>query len=479
MQDAPLQSPLPQQSQVPSHGLAQEQVNTVSVICHPDSLEVVIQADMFAVGAPVHSSELRLGVEYNKLCMAKASGDVYRILVRLEDCGTRHWMTKDALVYTNLLIYSPMASPDGIIRMDEAVIPLECHYQRKYSLSSSSLVPTWIPFTSTQATVETLQFNLRIMTDDWNYERAANVFYLGEPIKMEASVRLGHHTGLRVFLSSCVATLEPDIHSDPKYIFIENGCLVDSQLPDSKAHFLIRTQDEKLQLVFDAFKFHNDDRGELYITCHLNAAPVTDTESPNKACTFINGRWRSADGNDYLCGYCKSQNDPVSKGLPGSFGPRGFGIPAEFEPMWRSSLKSSQVWDHEARIGPVTVLSSRKSGPLPAEQLPPALLKIYRPALYGSHWRSGINQIDLEKGLLPGPSTPELDEEDDNETTPKGDEELDELVSNFKMKAFESAMDKNTTAFSDITTSEFDLDIPPTNATATESDLSEMIDPKK
>lgn len=29
---------------------------------------------------------------------------------------------------------------------------------------------------------------------------------------------------------------------------------------------------------------------QLYITCHLNAVPVTDAEAPNKACTSINGR---------------------------------------------------------------------------------------------------------------------------------------------------------------------------------------------
>lgn len=39
-------------------------------------------------------------------------------------------MTEDALIYTNLLIFSPLVSPDGLIRMDEAVIPVECHYKR-------------------------------------------------------------------------------------------------------------------------------------------------------------------------------------------------------------------------------------------------------------------------------------------------------------------------------------------------------------
>lgn len=133
-----------------------ERVNTVRVTCHPDSLEIIIKADMFGVGAPVRGDELRLGVEHNDFCSATASsGDEYIIIVGLVDCGTKHWvtvksveietkciitptskhfyspqMTEDSLVYTNLLIYSPVASPDGLIRMDEAVVPIECHYER-------------------------------------------------------------------------------------------------------------------------------------------------------------------------------------------------------------------------------------------------------------------------------------------------------------------------------------------------------------
>lgn len=59
--------------------------------------------------------------------------------------------------------------------------------------------------------------------DDWLYERSSNVFHLGEPISIEASVRVGHHMPLRVFVSSCVATLESDMHSVPRYVFVENG----------------------------------------------------------------------------------------------------------------------------------------------------------------------------------------------------------------------------------------------------------------
>lgn len=49
------------------------------------------------------------------------------------------------------------------------------------------------------------------------------MFHLGESISVEASVRVGHHVGLRVFMSNCVATLSPDVHSAPRYVFIENG----------------------------------------------------------------------------------------------------------------------------------------------------------------------------------------------------------------------------------------------------------------
>lgn len=44
-------------------------------------------------------------------------------------------------------------------------------------------------------------------------------------------------------------------------------CLVDSQIPGSRAYFLPRMQDDKLQLVIDAFKFHNnDDNGEVSLS---------------------------------------------------------------------------------------------------------------------------------------------------------------------------------------------------------------------
>lgn len=66
-------------------------------------------------------------------------------------------------------------------------------------------------------------FDVLVCADDWLYERNSKVFHIGEPITMEASIRLGHHMGLRVFVTSCVATLKPDIYSTPRYVFVEDG----------------------------------------------------------------------------------------------------------------------------------------------------------------------------------------------------------------------------------------------------------------
>ncbi|KAM8824461.1 zona pellucida sperm-binding protein 3-like [Synchiropus picturatus] len=367
-------------------------VNTVHVSCHPDSLEILIQADLFEVGAAVNGEELRLGVTPDDRCAATAfSEHEYRIFVGLQDCGTKHWMTEDSLVYTNLLIFSPAASSDGVVRMDEAVIPIECHYKRRFSLSSSPIAPTWIPFLSKKVAQESLDFDLRIMTNDWLHQRSANVFHLGEPIAMEASVRVGHHTGLRVFVSNCVATLDPDLNSEPKYAFVEQGCLTDSQYPGSRSQFMARTEDDKLYFVIEAFRFHHRDQPELYITCQLTAVPVADAEAPNKACTYVNGRWRSADGNDYLCSYCQRDGHHASVGAA-KFGARGMGKPAATS--WRG-----QEWEQKAQVGPVLVLPPKhRSLPLPGEENRAILHKLLRPVQYGSQWKSGLNQKVLEKG---------------------------------------------------------------------------------
>ncbi|XP_071229663.1 zona pellucida sperm-binding protein 3-like isoform X2 [Salvelinus alpinus] len=397
-------------------------VETVAVTCHSDYMEIVVKADLFKLGNLIDVDDLRLGVEQyqdQEHCRAtvSAAGDEYRIFAALSDCGTKYLMNEDSLIYTNLLRYTPRTTPDGVIRMAGAVIPVECHYERKYSLDNSPLQPTWIPFTATVPAEDTLQFSLKLMTSDWLYERGSGVYFLGDPINIEASVRVAHHTRLRVFVSSCVATLDPDSNSVPRYVFIESdGCLTDSQLPGSRSGFMRRTQDNKLGFHIDAFRFYQEDRAELYITCHLMAVPVMNHAEPsNKACSFIDGRWRSADENDLLCGRCTSLSRqkgvdqapaqrPLSPRLGGSqLEPRVYRkkAPASGD-NWSIGMK---VWDQDTTLGPVMFLPSKQKSTPVSPRMSGDIDKPGFPASTGDRKPvspgSRVSSIDFKR--VPGP----------------------------------------------------------------------------
>ena len=61
-----------------------------------------------------------------------------------------------------------------------------------------------------------------LFSDDWEFERATNTYYLGNVLHIEASVIQYNHVPLRVFAHSCVATAVPDVNASPRYSFIEN-----------------------------------------------------------------------------------------------------------------------------------------------------------------------------------------------------------------------------------------------------------------
>lgn len=64
------------------------------------------------------------------------------LVLILNERGSCPQMTEDSLVYTNLLIYSPLASTDGLVRMEEAVVPIECHYERLVWLQTQTFTKT-------------------------------------------------------------------------------------------------------------------------------------------------------------------------------------------------------------------------------------------------------------------------------------------------------------------------------------------------
>ncbi|KAK1787623.1 hypothetical protein P4O66_016111, partial [Electrophorus voltai] len=131
-------------------------------------------------------------------------------------------VTEDALVYTNLLFYSPEPSLDGLVQTEDAVIPIKCYYGRRFNVDANPILPTWIPHQSTQFAVENLAFSLKLMTDDWHETRLSSVYLLGDMMNMEASVYMPQKD-LLVFIETCVATTTPNTNSVPRYKFVDDG----------------------------------------------------------------------------------------------------------------------------------------------------------------------------------------------------------------------------------------------------------------
>ncbi|KAJ8337282.1 hypothetical protein SKAU_G00385020 [Synaphobranchus kaupii] len=215
--------------------------------------------DLLGIGHLIQPSDINLGG-----CgpVGQHGSEVLLFETELHGCGSVLAMMDDALVYTFALNYQP--NPIGatpIIRTSSAVVGLQCHYMRLHNVSSNALKPTWIPYHSTLSAEELLVFSMRLMADHWQLERGSNVFFLGDLINIEVSVVQANHMPLRVFVDTCVATLDPDMNAVPRYAFIENdGCLMDSKLTNSRSQFLSRVQDDKLQFQLDAFRFAQEAR---------------------------------------------------------------------------------------------------------------------------------------------------------------------------------------------------------------------------
>ncbi|XP_076000873.1 zona pellucida sperm-binding protein 3b [Genypterus blacodes] len=282
----------------------------VEVRCHADSMQVLMQADMFDTGLPVEARHLRLGSDDSGAwseCGAEPSGEAeFTIWTHLMACGTKRSSTEEAIIYSNVLIYSPEPSSDGVLRLDGATIPVECHYEKRYAVDGMSLHPAWNPFLSTATAKDQIDFNLLIMTDDWQFERGSHVYFLGDPIHLEVSVTVGKHTPLRVYVDHCFATATPDTKAALRYDFIEHhGCLADAYMTSSSSRFLPRVEGHKLRFQLDAFRFYQEPSNRIYITCYLKAVPsLLPVCSKNRACSFMENRWQSIDGNDETCRSC-------------------------------------------------------------------------------------------------------------------------------------------------------------------------------
>lgn len=94
------QAAIPQSPPKINNPVPQRRQKTVSVYCHEEAIEVVINTDLFAAGLPVYAEELRLGPEslLNKAsaasCGAVQTGQSdFTIFGYFKDCGTKLYVS--------------------------------------------------------------------------------------------------------------------------------------------------------------------------------------------------------------------------------------------------------------------------------------------------------------------------------------------------------------------------------------------------
>ncbi|XP_030649805.1 zona pellucida sperm-binding protein 3-like [Chanos chanos] len=296
--------------------------NTVAVQCGENMVRVEVKKDLFGINQHIQPSALTLGG-----CAAAEEDAADEVLIfesELQACGSVLTMTEEELIYSFNLVYAPEPlAGTPVVRTGGAVVGIECHYLRKHDVSSDALRPTWIPYTDSKIAEELLIFSLQLMTDDWQFERPSNQYFLGDFIHIQASVIQYMHVPLRVFVDSCVATTVPDVNAVPRYPFIDNhGCMVDAKITGSDSRFLPRAQPDKLQFQLEAFRFQEGD-GSIYITCFLRARSASTITCPvHKACSFSPNGWITADENNGACDCCetscasrKGRDAPLDAGI--------------------------------------------------------------------------------------------------------------------------------------------------------------------
>ncbi|XP_078512175.1 zona pellucida sperm-binding protein 3-like [Lissotriton helveticus] len=286
----------------------------VTMQCQEAAMVVTVQRDLFGTGKLIQAADLRLGAAFCKYTILNANNTI-TFQIALQDCGNTLQVTPDSLIYSSILTYNPTPPiiSTVITRTNPTSVLVRCVYPRNRNVSSNAIKPTWVPFSSTIYAEQSLYFSLTLMNGDWSSARNNSTFQLGDVFNIEASVQTGSHVNLRVFVDSCVATLNLDMSSSPRYDIIgNNGCLLDGKLADSSSAFVApRDQLDKLRFTVDAFRFIADTRSQIYITCNLKVVPAVQDPSPtSKACSYsktVNG-WLPVEGQSGICRCCDAVN---------------------------------------------------------------------------------------------------------------------------------------------------------------------------
>ncbi|XP_015196167.2 zona pellucida sperm-binding protein 3-like [Lepisosteus oculatus] len=281
---------------------------SVRVKCGDKYLRVEVERDFWGTGTLLGDSELSLGSGCSSNGRKRKRSKFITFTYELHACGTRRQITDAELVYFNRLYYTPRV---GRRRSRTQVATLQCHYARTKTVSSHGVKPTWAPVSSRRSSSSHFAFSFGVMTDDWK-PSSKTVYFLGQTINLQVSVRLQARLGFKVYIDSCVATTTQSVDSKPSYSIIQDyGCLVDSRLTHSTSKFMSPRSNSTLQFQIKAFQFENSLSDKIFIHCRVWAVDAKAPPSEKKkSCQYNQGdkRWEELEGQDGVCGCCERRS---------------------------------------------------------------------------------------------------------------------------------------------------------------------------
>uniref|UniRef100_A0A8B9JEZ9 Zona pellucida sperm-binding protein 3 n=1 Tax=Astyanax mexicanus TaxID=7994 RepID=A0A8B9JEZ9_ASTMX len=210
----------------------------------------------------------------------------------LHECGSTLRVEGDSLVYENILFFVPDENPYGIVRSRGARVPVQCRYPRIHFVSTKDMKNPRGQLTISDQSSAPPRFSLQLMNDDWWSERSSSMYRQGEVINLKASVARTERTPAKLYVDTCVFTLQPDVGHTPRYPLIHNhGCSANPRSLLPTAHFLPRSEDHSLRLQMETRRFSRNEQITVYIRCVLKVT-AEEESSVNKACSFTGERYR-------------------------------------------------------------------------------------------------------------------------------------------------------------------------------------------
>ncbi|PFX27261.1 Oncoprotein-induced transcript 3 protein [Stylophora pistillata] len=263
------------------------------------------------------------GFDPNKLtllypsCRASYNDSHISLRTSLNDCGTTHNESEDAITFHNKVQSVQSYSGNIITREQNVSIPFYCSYGRKAQLRNPSFRIWKNYFTASEGGYGNFTFTMdlfktgRYLTT-YSYNDYPITVHLRDRLFLQLAVR-SYQSNLVLFVDTCKATPSPDPYSVPQYIFLQRGCKLDATLNYSYSI------SSKQRFSIQAFRFI-EEHPVVHLHCEVLACHRNTARSRClQGCSRYRGRRDEVPGSESTQMY-KISSGPIKfqKGSSGT-----------------------------------------------------------------------------------------------------------------------------------------------------------------